>query len=325
MRVLVTGCAGFIGSRVSSLLLQQGHSVLGIDNLIDVIGDGPMKHWRLGLLKGQAGFAFHQADVSDFESLSAAVGADVVDAVANLAARAGVRASLEDPWAYYETNLTGTLNMLELCREHGIRNFVLASTSSAYGDVQRPFKEEQAPNRPLSPYAASKTAAEALCYTYHRLYDMDIKVMRYFTVYGPAGRIEMSIFRFVQRIAEGRPITVFGDGTQERDFTYVEDIARGTVAALDLAGYEIINLGNDAPVPLNQAIEMIEDLLDRKAIISHQPAHPADVQATWADISKARELLRWDPEVQLDQGLKACVDWYLKNREWAKDLEPKSV
>ncbi len=260
----------------------------------------------------------------------------------NLAARAGVRQSVENPWVYYETNVTGTLNLLELCKEFGVTKFDLASTSSLYGSGQpnqhrreqlkklnrpkrpnkpnqlnRPFSESDPTDGPLSPYAASKKAAEALCYTYHYLHGIDMTVLRYFTVYGPAGRPDMSLFRFVQWISEGHEVTVFGDGKQSRDFTYVDDIARGTVAGLKPLGYEVINLGSDKPIKLNDAIQLVEKLVKQKANINYKPRHPADVLATWANISKAKKLLKWRPHTPFKDGVARLVNWYNKNREWA--------
>jgi len=256
--------------------------------------------------------------------------------VINLAARAGVRYSVENPWVYFETNVTGTLNLLELCRQYGVKKFVLASSSSVYGDVSAagdvnrlagsnvptflPFREDQPTDRPLSPYAASKKAAEALCYTYHYLHGLDVTVFRYFTVYGPAGRPDMMPFRLVQWVSEGRPVTVFGDGGQSRDFTYVDDIARGTIAGLQPLGYEIINLGSDRPVVLLDAIRLVEELTDQKAQLVHKPVHPADVRATWADIGKAERLLDWRPQIAFRDGMAWLVEWYRENRFWAKDV-----
>ncbi|RLG08345.1 MAG: nucleotide sugar epimerase [Thaumarchaeota archaeon] len=337
--VLVTGCAGFIGWKVCEFLLTEGYHVAGIDNLNDAY-DLKLKRWRLQQLKGHPCFEFHLLDITDLTSLqrlffrfsSTTTDRPPFSAIINLAARAGVRQSLEDPWAYYETNVTGTLNLLELCKEFGVRKFILASTSSVYGEGERPFREDQPTDRPLSPYAASKKAAEALCYTYHCLYGFDIAVLRYFTVYGPAGRPDMSVFRFIRWIAEGEPLILYGDGTQERDFTYVDDIARGTIAALNFLYsspithhrspiYEIVNLGSDHPVPLNRVISVLEELLGKKAKIVYRPAHPADVPATWADISKAQELLAWKPQVSLEEGLRQAVKWFLENRRWAKEVK----
>jgi nucleoside-diphosphate-sugar epimerase len=222
---------------------------------------------------------------------------------------------------YVDTNVTGTLNLLELCRAHDVPKFVLASTSSLYGARNpRPFREDADTNGPLSPYAASKKGAEALCYTYHYLYDIDVTIFRYFTVYGPAGRPDMSVFRFVKWINEGHPVRVYGDGRQSRDFTYVGDIARGTIAGLKPLGFEVINLGSDEPVVLMDAIRLIERRLDREALLEHHPRHPADVMATWADISKAGRLLGWRPQVSFEEGIGKAVQWYMDNRDWAKDV-----
>ena len=244
------------------------------------------------------------------------------DAVINLAARAGVRASVSDPWVYYRTNCEGALNLLEACRRYRVPKYILASTSSLYGaNNPVPYSESANTDRPLSPYAASKKAAETLAYTYHHLYGIDVTVLRYFTVYGPAGRPDMSIFRFIRAIAEGEPIVVYGDGFQSRDFTYVDDIARGTILALKPMGYEIINLGGDCPAVLNDVIETIARLVGRPVRRIFRPPHPADVRATWADIRKARELLGWQPAVPLEEGLRRTTAWYFENREFVLGLD----
>ena len=331
-RFLLTGCAGFIGSKVSELLLAEGHAVVGLDNVNDAY-DVRLKQWRLKQLEGRPGLEFHYLDITDREALKVLFlnGRErrdrPFDAVINLAARAGVRQSVENPWVYFDTNVTGTLNLLELCREFGMKKFVLASTSSLYGAVlngrdrlNRPFREDDVTDRPLSPYAASKKAAEALCYTYHYLSGIDVTVLRYFTVYGPGGRPDMSPFRFVQWISEGRPVTVFGDGRQSRDFTYVDDIAAGTVAALKPVGFDVINLGSDKPVVLMEAIRLIERLVDRTAKIDFKPRHPADVMATWADIGKAWKILGWRPQTKFEDGVRNLVAWYRDNRTWAREI-----
>ncbi len=323
---LVTGAAGFIASKVAEFLLADGHIVVGVDNLNDAY-DVRLKQWRLTQLQSKPGFEFHQLDICDRRGLRELFESQVTDrkspfeAVINLAARAGVRQSVENPWVYFETNVTGTLNLLELCREFGVPKFVLASTSSLYGkDNPMPYREDQSTDRPLSPYAASKKGAEALCHTYHYLYGLDVTVFRYFTVYGPAGRPDMSLFRFTQWIFEERPVHIYGDGTQQRDFTYVDDIARGTIAGLKPLGYEVINLGSDTPVPLMDTVRLIETLTGKRAVLEFHPFPKADVPATWADIGKARRLLGWRPQMRYREGIAALVDWYTRNREWAREI-----
>ncbi len=320
-RYLVTGAAGFIGSKVSEQLLEAGHEVAGLDELNDAY-DPRLKHWRLDRLKPRAGFQFSQTDIRDRAALERAwERAGPFDAVLNLAARAGVRQSLEDPWVYLDTNATGTLNLLELCRQRGTGKLVLASTSSLYGSRNAvPYREDADTNHPLSPYAASKKAAEALCHSYHHLFGIDVTVVRYFTVYGPGGRPDMSLFRFVQWVSEERPVVVFGDGTQSRDFTYVDDIARGTIAALRPLGYETVNLGSDRPMVLMDALKLIEQLVGKEANIEYRPFHKADIHATWADITNAREKLGWEPSVSHEQGIENLVRWYQENRKWASEI-----
>ncbi len=325
---LLTGVAGFIASKVAEFLLGEGHTVIGVDNMNDAY-DVRLKKWRLEKLMGRPNFTFYPIDISDLSSLRGIFSAQF-DAIINLAARAGVRQSVENPWVYYEANVTGTLNLLELAKEHGTKRFILASTSSLYGKHNpMPYREDADTSIPLSPYAASKKAAETLCYTYHYLYGIDVTVLRYFTVYGPAGRPDMSLFRFVQWIMEGKPVLVYGDGTQSRDFTYVDDIARGTIAAVKYMEertspspvYEIINLGSDTPVVLMDAIRLVEELTSKRANIEFLPMHPADVHATWADIGKAKELLGWSPSTPFEEGMRNLVNWYRKNREWAREVE----
>jgi nucleoside-diphosphate-sugar epimerase len=319
-RILVTGAAGFIGARTAGLLLDEGREVVGLDDLNDAY-DPRVKENRLAALTGRAGFSFVRANVADRAALAAALPAGAFDAVINLAARAGVRTSVENPWIYVDTNVTGTLNLLALCRERAVPKFVLASTSSVYGDSRAElFREDDESSRPLSPYAATKKAAEAMAYTWHALYGLDVSVLRYFTVYGPAGRPDMSVFRFVQKIREGRAITVFGDGSMSRDFTYVDDIARGTIAALRPLGYEIVNLGGDHPYAVSELVAAVEAALGRRAEVVHAPAHPADVPRTAASIEKARRLLGWAPRVSLREGVAQAVAWYDANRSWAKDV-----
>ena len=324
-RYLLTGCAGFIASKVAEMLLEAGHAVVGVDNLNDAY-DPRLKQWRLAQLQSHENFTFHRLDITDRAALDALFVASgdrpPFAAVINLAARAGVRPSVADPWVYYQTNCDGVLNLLDQCRQHGVGKFLQASTSSLYGKHnQTPYREDADTNRPLSPYAASKKAAEALAFSYHHLHGIDVSILRYFTVYGPAGRPDMCIFRFIRRIAEDESIVVFGDGSQSRDFTFLDDIAAGTVAALRPLGYEVINLGGDRVVKLNTTIEQISDLLGKKPKIEYRPVHPADVSTTWADISQADRLLGWKPKVTIEEGLRRCVAWYRENREMARSLE----
>ena len=339
MKILVTGCAGFIGSTVAALLLDIGHQVLGIDNLNNSY-DVRLKEWRLAQLQENRNFLFNRIDINDRTALQTKIfelhrsdPKNPIEAIVNLAARAGVRQSVEDPWAYYQTNVIGTLNLLEISKEYGIPKFLQASTSSVYGSrsnstelnepenphqLDKPFREDDSTDCPLSPYAASKKAAEVLCHSYYHLYGLDATVFRFFTVYGPAGRPDMSVFRFIKWIDSGENVSVFGDGMQERDFTYVKDIAKGVIAALMLTGFDIINLGGARPAQLIEMIRMLEDLLGKKSNLSYSPADPTDVRATWADVSKAREKLDWSPQTRLEDGLASAVEWYQQNRSWAQ-------
>ncbi len=323
-KYLVTGTAGFIASQVSQELLDHGYQVVGVDNLNDYY-DVRLKNWRLGQLQehpSAENFCFLKLDIEQQEALNNLFEEHgPFDAVLNLAARAGVRYSMENPHVYLSTNAEGTLNLLECMRSRGCQKLVLASTSSLYAGQPMPFTEDLAVNEPLSPYAASKKAGELMAYSYHKLYGIDVSVVRYFTVYGPAGRPDMSPYRFIKWIAEEETIQMFGDGSQSRDFTYVEDIARGSVAAIQEVGYEIINLGGGRnPVSLNTLISKIEELLGKKAKIDHKPFHVADLMETWADISKAKRLLGWEPQVSLEEGLEKSVQWYIKNRNWLKEI-----
>ncbi|MEO1615699.1 MAG: NAD-dependent epimerase/dehydratase family protein [Planctomycetota bacterium] len=319
-RYLVTGCAGFIASRVARLLLDAGHEVIGIDNVNDYY-DPRLKEHRIDGLQCDR-FDFHRVDLESLEQIAPLFDqAGGFDAVFNLAARAGVRYSMENPFIYLTTNSQGNLNLLSEMHRTGTRQYVLASTSSLYAGQKMPFVESLPVNTPISPYAASKKAAEAMAYSFHHLYGIDVSICRYFTVYGPAGRPDMSVFRFIRWIDEGTEIELFGDGEQSRDFTFVDDIARGTIAAAKPLGYEIINLGGGGtPVSLNRLIAMIEQRLGKKAKINHQPFHKADMVSTSADISKAKELLGWQPIVSLEEGLAASVDWYLENKPWSQSL-----
>ena len=313
--ILVTGCAGFIGWKVSQQLIEMNKKVIGIDNINNYY-DPALKKWRLNTLTKNKNFSFHRIDIANYKKTKEVFKKYKIDAVINLAARAGVRASVENPWIYLDTNIKGTLNLLECCKEHKVKKFVLASTSSIYASVKMPFKEDSKTDTPLAPYSATKKGAEVLCYSYHYLYNLDISIVRYFTVYGPGGRPDMSIFKFIKNIDVGVPIPVFGDGNQTRDFTYIDDIADGTIRALKPAGYEIINLGSDHPVKLNYVIKLLEKNLGKKAKIKTLPMHPADVKASWAHIEKAKKLLGWRPKTSIEQGVRNTSDGFLKTRSF---------
>lgn len=318
-KYLVTGSAGFIGARVSAMLLNQGHSVTGVDDLNDAY-DPLLKLHRLGRLQQDERFSFLKADIRNMESLLPAFDDARYDALLNLGARAGVRKSVEDPWLYAQTNYFAVINLLELCRQYGVSKFVQASTSSVYGnDTIPPFLESASASMPISPYAASKKAAEVLCHSYHFSSDLDVTILRFFTVYGPAGRPDMSVFKFVRAITENEPLTLYGDGG-ERDFTHVDDVAAGVIAGIRPLGHEIINLGGDRPVKIARLISLIENELGKEARIEVVPRLSVDVVSTWADISKAHSLLNWEPRIDLEDGIRGVVKWYLEHRQWAKKV-----
>jgi UDP-glucuronate 4-epimerase len=313
--ILITGCAGFIGSKISEELLRSGNIVMGVDNLNNSYSV-MLKKWRLDKLQKHDDFQFEFLDITHFDEIKGVFQKYNFDSVVNLAARAGVRSSVRDPKIYFETNILGVLNILELCREFGVKKLVQASTSGVYGESDLPLSEDKCSDYPLSPYAASKKGAEALAYSYHYLYGIDITIPRYFTVYGPAGRPDMAILKFIHNIHAELPIKVYGDGNQQRDFTYIDDIANGSIAALKPLGFEIINLGSDCPIKLSFVIELIEEFLEKKAQIKFHIRHPADVRDTWAHIDKAKNILGWIPEVKIEKGVLNTVEWYMENREW---------
>jgi UDP-glucuronate 4-epimerase len=317
---LVTGAAGFIGARTSELLIKDGHTVVGVDNLNEAY-DMRMKDYRLQRLQSMPGFTFRKLDISE-KSIIEEFKGQSFDGVINLAAWAGVRNSVKNPWIYIDSNMTGTLNMLEICRQTGTQKFVVASTSSIYGeDPPYPTPETASSSKPLQPYAASKKGAEAMAHAYHHLYDIDVTIVRYFTVYGPAGRPDLSIFRFVQWVSEGHPVLVNGNGEQSRGFTYIDDIARGTILALKPVGFEIINLGGHEVITINDLIKLIEDVVGKKANVQYGPPDPADMRSNWADVSKAGALLGWEPQYNMRAGIEKLVEWYNAEREWASEIQ----
>ncbi len=318
--ILVTGAAGFIGHQVTQQLAAEGHEVVAIDSLNDAY-DVAMKEHRLKGIESLQNVSFRAIDIENLEAVQNLFSEFTIDAVINLAARAGVRYSIENPHVYLTTNAHGALNLLETMRAKECGRLIQASTSSLYAGQPMPFRESSQVDKPLSPYAASKKAAETMAYTYHHLFGIHATVLRYFTVYGPAGRPDMAPFRFIRWIDEGSPLTVFGDGSQTRDFTYVDDIARGTIAALNLDGHHTINLGGGKkPIALLDFIRAIEERLQKKAEIRWEPMSASEMIDTSADIAEAKRLLDWEPLTDLDEGLDRTIEWYLANKEWASTI-----
>lgn len=318
--VLVTGAAGFIGAAVCQSLLDQGFRVYGIDNLNDYY-DIRLKLHRLDKLREHPAFQFDAVDIEKPDETKRYLEKHTVEVVYHLAARAGVRYSIDFPYVYQTSNVIGTLNVLEAMRFHGPKKAVLASSSSLYAGQPSPFREELPVDEPLSPYAASKKSMEVLAHAYHHLHELDLSILRYFTVYGPAGRPDMSPFRFAKWIAEGTPIQIYGDGKQRRDFTYIGDIVSGTIAAARPLGYEIINLGGgNTPITLMTMIGHLESLLGRKASLEFLPEVSGDMRETASDVSKAKRLLDWEPEVPVEEGLAETARWYQENADWLRDL-----
>jgi len=312
MRILVTGGAGFIGSHLVERLLAAGHTVAILDDFNDFY-DPRIKHANI------AGFAkdvtVHHVDLRDGASVRNLFHSEKFEVIAHLAARAGVRPSIQHPQLYYDTNVTGTLHLLEAAGVMGIKRFILASSSSVYGASKIvPFSEDQHLTQTLSPYAATKIAGEFLCSTYSHLYQLRVVALRYFTVYGPRQRPDLAIHQFTRRIHAGQPIEQFGDGTTRRDYTYIDDVIQGTMAALQYQGplFDIFNLGESETIQLKDLIVAIENALGKKAKINQLPEQPGDMPLTCADISKARKLLGYKPTTRLNEGLPRFVDWFLE-------------
>ena len=312
--ILVTGHAGFIGSHLVSLLLAKKYKVIGVDNYNDYYKVS-QKQENTKDLKKDKNFSEYKLDILDFKALERVFEENQIDMIVHLAARAGVRPSIINPLLYEEVNVKGTLHILEMARKFKIGNMVFGASSSVYGNQEKvPFLETDPVNKPVSPYAATKKAGEMLCYTYSYLHDIKITCLRFFTVYGPSGRPDMAPYIFTSRILNDETITRFGDGSSERDYTYIDDIVRGILAALENPfRFEIINLGNSNPVKLNKFISLVEKLTGKKAKIMENPRNSADVKKTYADISKAKRLLDWEPKVGLEVGMKQFVEWYKKS------------
>lgn len=315
MHILVTGGAGFIGSHLVETLLAQGHAVGVIDDFNDFYAPAIK---RANLAAVQERVALHEADLRDAEAVSAIVAGGRYDAIVHLAARAGVRPSIAAPRLYVDTNITGTLNLLEAARAHGVRRFVFASSSSVYGQCKAvPFREDAPLPQTISPYAATKLAGEHLCSNYAHLYGMQVVCLRFFTVYGPRQRPDLAIHQFTRRIQRGQSIQQFGDGSTRRDYTYIDDTIQGVVAALGYEGprFEVFNLGESQVTPLRDLIALLEGALEKRAIIERLPEQPGDVPLTCADISKARRLLGYRPATAIAEGIPRFVEWYLATQE----------
>jgi len=315
-KALVTGAAGFIGSHLAERLVCLGYQVVGLDNFDDFYS--PTIKWNnIRTLNTTDNFRLEQGDIRDESLLTRIFEANDIDEVVHVAARAGVRPSIEQPLLYQDVNIRGTINLLEACRIYGVKKFVFASSSSVYGlNNEVPFNENDKVDSPTSPYASSKIAAEQFCHSYNHLYGLPVRVLRLFTVYGPRQRPEMAIHLFTRKIDSGEEISVFGDGTSKRDYTYVDDIINGIMQALTFQsqGFEIFNLGDSHPVALEYLIRLIEEAMGKKAKIKSLPMQPGDVPITSAEISKAKNILGYQPKVTIEKGIPLFVQWYLENK-----------
>lgn len=318
MRILVTGGAGFIGSHLVEALLDAGSGVTILDNF-DSFYDPAIKRRNVSGFLGRRDVTLVEGDLRDARAVESAFAARRPDVVVHLAARAGVRPSIEEPVLYSDVNLNGTVMLLEACRRHGVTKFVFGSSSSVYGNnVKVPFSETDDVERPISPYAATKRGGELLCATYHALHGFDVHCLRFFTVYGPRQRPEMAIHKFTRLIDRGLPLPRFGDGSTRRDYTYVADIIAGVLRSIErVRGYEIINLGGSRTTRLQELIAHLESRLGKKAIVAAEPDQPGDVVATWADVDKAQRLLGYEPRTPIEAGLTAFVDWYRREGDGA--------
>jgi UDP-glucuronate 4-epimerase len=315
-RILITGGAGFIGSHlVDRLLAEADWHITVIDDFNDFY-DPSIKRGNIKSHLAQGNYRLVEADIRDYDAISQAFNDTTFDCVVHLAARAGVRPSLTEPRLYVETNINGTMNLLELARERGVTQFVFGSSSSVYGTNEKvPFSEDDPIFNPISPYAATKAAGELICHTYSHLYGMRIVCLRFFTVYGARQRPDLAIHKFAKLISGGKTIPVFGDGTTRRDYTYIDDIIAGVRAAIDYdqSNYEVINLGESRTVELRELISLLENELGQTARIDRQPMQPGDVPQTFADIARARRLLNYNPQTQIEEGIRKFVEWFRKS------------
>ncbi|WP_457612232.1 NAD-dependent epimerase/dehydratase family protein [Methanocaldococcus sp.] len=317
--ILVTGSAGFIGFHLSKYLLENYENVkiIGVDNLNNYYNP-TLKEKRNEILKNYKNYCFIKLDFSDWDNLYRALKDKEIDLIVHLGAQAGVRYSLENPWAYIKSNDMGTLNIFELARKLDIEKVVYASSSSVYGGNKKiPFSENDRVDNPISLYAATKRANELMSYVYYHLYNIKMVGLRFFTVYGEYGRPDMAFWKFTKNILLGKPIDIYNYGKMERDFTYISDIVDGIIKSIEKNfDYEIFNLGNDNPTNLEYAISLIEGYLGKKAIKNYKPIQPGDVERTWADLTRSRKLLGYDPKVKIEEGLKRFCKWFLENKDW---------
>jgi UDP-glucuronate 4-epimerase len=311
--ILVTGGAGFIGSHLVDRLLAEGEWQVSVVDDFNDFYDPAIKRENTSRHRKKPNYRLFETDIRDKQALEKVFEASRFQCIVHLAARAGVRPSLEQPLLYAETNINGTMNLLELARQQGVRQFVFGSSSSVYGiNAKVPFSEDHPIRQPISPYAATKAAGELLCHTYTHLYGMRSICLRFFTVYGPRQRPDLAIHKFARLISEGKPIPVFGDGTTRRDYTFIDDIIAGVRAAIDYDGseYEVINLGESRTVELRELISLLEKELAATAKIDRQPLQPGDVPQTFADITQASRLLAYNPQTQIEEGIAKFVAWF---------------
>ena len=316
---LVTGGAGFIGSSLAKQLLNQGNKVIAIDNFCDFY-DTKIKENNVKELLQNSNFKLYRADIRDRQAIQKIFDENSIDIVMHLAAMAGVRPSIENPVLYQEVNCMGTQNILEEMKAHNVKNLVMASSSSVYGNCKEvPFREDMVVDFAISPYAATKKANEVMTHVYHKLFDMNVIMLRFFTVYGPKQRPDLAINKFTRLMLDRKNIPMFGDGTTSRDYTYIDDIVDGIIKSCNYVlknkdVYEILNLGNSSPVSLKKMIETIGRVLDIKPQIEQLPMQPGDVERTYADVSKAKELIGYEPKISFEQGIRNFVEWYKENR-----------
>lgn len=318
-KILITGVGGFIGFHTTKQLLENGHHIIGIDNMNNSY-DTTLKEYRLSKLIHFSNFKFYKQDITELEKLKKIFSENEIKKIIHLAGKAGVRKSLEEPQEYINSNVLGTVNLLELSKDFKIDHFINASSSSVYAENKIPFSENNSINKISSPYGVTKRATELFTHSYHIIYKINIVNFRFFTVYGPIGRPDMSIFKFIKLIDNNEPIHIFGNGEQTRSFTFVDDIVNGIIKALELTGFETINLGNNKRYPLNYLIKAIEKILNKKAEIIYEKTNDLDMLDTLPDIQKANKLLNWKPEIDLDEGISKTINWHIENRELVNSI-----